>query len=108
MTNKAYKTKPEDKEKKKVMKNAKGDPKYNDVKMFEFCKGKECPWCRNVNFGNGVHVPHCVLRGGEVRPHDRCKYLNDCIDYMKSLHIDDGETVEVERVSVDVEEEEED
>jgi len=95
-TNKAYKT-----EEKKAKKEA---PKFDPHRMAEFCNDKSCKWCRNVNFGNGVHIPHCLLRGGEVRPHDRCKHLTEFVEYVRSLNIED---LEVEKVKVDIEEEEE-
>lgn len=69
--------------------------------LSEFCKGIECPWVRTVNFGNGVKVPHCVLRGGETRPHYRCKHLKE---FMAFANISEDE---VEKVQMSAEDEEE-
>jgi len=71
--------------------------------LSEFCKGIECPWVRTVNFGNGVKVPHCVLRGGETKPHYRCKHLKE---FMEFANISENE-VEKVPMSADDEEEEE-
>lgn len=65
------------------LKNGNKTPKLTIEDLAVFCKSKKCPWLRNVNFGNGVHIPHCVLRGNEVKPHDRCKHLEDFIVFAK-------------------------
>ena len=85
--------------KKKKVEKSLPKKKLTDEELSEFCKSIECPWVRIVNFGNGVKVPHCVLRGAETRPHERCKHLKDFIAF---AHIS---AEEVEGVAMQADEE---
>lgn len=84
-----------------VSKDGKQKDKMTAEQLSEFCKSVECPWLRNVNFGNGVHIPHCVLRGNEVKPHDRCINLNAFVEFAKISK------EEVEHINTPIEDEEE-
>lgn len=70
--------------------------KLTAIELGEFCKEKKCKHCKIVNFGNGVRIPHCVLRGWEVRPHSRCKYAKEFLEFAH-LTVDDLE-VEIETI----------
>ena len=66
-----------------VSKDGKQKDKMTAEQLSEFCKAHECPRLKIVNFGNGKRIPHCVLRGNEVRPHERCKYITEFVEFAK-------------------------
>jgi hypothetical protein len=84
--------------------NKKKNEKYDAKKLAPFCESVHCPWLRNVNFGNDVHSPHCVLRGGDVRPHERCLHIEAFVAFVAEIT---AEEVVIENVVMDTEDEEE-
>lgn len=80
-----------------VSKDGKHKDKLSVEELAEFCKAHECRWLKNVNFGNGKRIPHCVLRAAEVRPHNRCRYINEFIEFAKIS----PDEVEIDKTPID-------